>query len=167
MEEDEKRGGSRGRDAKPGDRRRREPTRGGQKRERTPYGESMSSPPKQAEDTSFRAPRGLSPSKSHGTRVSFNIVCSKCGREDTLPFVPRTKGEILCHVCAEDVFGENWAHGRQVDYPDEYTFKCDQCGREDHVRFRPREGKKLLCRHCLHGEEQPQTDRLKGMKKID
>lgn len=128
--------------------------------ERTPNEQPRNEEPRneQNDEVPFRAPRGISPTKTHGTRVKFNIVCPRCKREDTLPFVPRTRGEILCHVCAEEIFGQDWAHGRKLDYPEEHAFKCVKCGRKDYVRFKPRPDKMMLCRPCLRGDDPPRTD---------
>ena len=123
-------------------------------------------PPEETDEPTFRPPRGISPTQSHGTRVSFIIVCSSCGEKDTLPFVPRTRGELLCRRCAEEIFGPNWAHGRPVDEPVEYAFSCAQCGRKGYVRFEPREDRQLLCGPCMRGEEHPMKDRLSQMKKV-
>jgi CxxC-x17-CxxC domain-containing protein len=112
---------------------------------------------------------GVPPRDSHGTQVRFNVVCARCGRDDTLPFVPKTQGTMLCRRCAREVFGPDWAHGRDVDDPEgaSYPFTCAKCHRVDRVPFKPSPGRELLCRACLRGEEQPQHDRLKKMKKVE
>lgn len=102
------------------------------------------------------------PSREHGTKVAFRITCGRCGKDATLPFVPKTTGDVLCPDCAAGVFGEDWAHGRQLDGPSEHTFKCATCGKEDRVRFKPEEDAELLCRSCFKGEETANPGRLKG-----
>jgi CxxC-x17-CxxC domain-containing protein len=111
--------------------------------------------------------RGVPPVAVHGTRVHFNLVCARCGADDTLPFVPKTLGEMLCRECARQVFGEDWAHGRPVRSAEEHRFTCAECGREDTVPFEPDGRRELLCRACMRGEEQPRKERLARMKKIE
>lgn len=36
---------------------------------------------------------------SRGPRQSFPIVCSQCGKEDTVPFQPRGDRPVLCKDC--------------------------------------------------------------------
>ncbi|MBN1945374.1 MAG: hypothetical protein JW797_06825 [Bradymonadales bacterium] len=110
--------------------------------------------------------RSLSPRETHGTRVVFHFTCQRCGKEDTLPFVPKTRGEILCRECAEAVFGKNWAHGRPVEDRTEYPIVCSRCGREGSVPFKPNPEVAVLCSACYRGEEQPDKDRLARIKKV-
>ena len=110
--------------------------------------------------------RSLSPRETHGTRVQFRFTCKRCGQDDTLPFVPKTRGEILCRNCAQEVFGDNWAHGRPVEDPTEHTITCSRCGKVSSVPFKPNAGLSVLCAACYRGEEQPDTDRLRRMKKV-
>jgi CxxC-x17-CxxC domain-containing protein len=108
------------------------------------------------------------PRASHGTQVRFNIVCARCSRNDTLPFVPKTQSSVLCRRCAKEVFGPDWAHGREMPTTEgSHPFTCAKCGRVDHVPFEPTPGRELFCRACLRGEEQPQRERLKGMKRVE
>ncbi|MCA9566082.1 MAG: hypothetical protein KC561_21445, partial [Myxococcales bacterium] len=81
--------------------------------------------------------KGVAPSESHDTRVAFRITCSRCKKDDTLPFVPKTLNDVLCKSCATEVFGDDWAHGRQVDDRTEYQITCEQCGRTGTVPFAP------------------------------
>ena len=38
-------------------------------------------------------------SGSSGPRVSTPITCSKCGKQDSVPFVPRDTSTVLCKDC--------------------------------------------------------------------
>ena len=38
-------------------------------------------------------------SQMMGTRQMTKIVCSKCGKEDEVPFVPRGDRPVLCREC--------------------------------------------------------------------
>ena len=105
---------------------------------------------------------GKPPAVSHGTRVRFQIDCARCGESDSLNFVPKTQGDMLCRSCAESVFGPEWAGDRPTEDRVEHIFKCAQCGREDRVFFEPEDEASLLCSACFRGEEQPRTERLRG-----
>lgn len=91
------------------------------------------------------------PSVVNGTRVHVEIRCEKCGAVDTLPFVPKTHGAILCRQCAEETFGDDWAKRNRVG-PHEYPFTCARCSAQDFVPFKPKPGQELLCKHCLNDE---------------
>ncbi len=116
--------------------------------------------------TTRKAPRAereqrVPPRVTHGTKVRFNIDCSRCGEKDTLPFVPKTQREFLCRKCAQEVFGKDWAGTRpDEDQPSEYTFTCSDCGKEDRVPFEPPEGEPFLCGACHRGEERPNRKRI-------
>lgn len=49
------------------------------------------------------------PSVVHNTKVRIEIRCDRCGAEDSLPFVPKTQGLVLCRQCGENTFGEDWS----------------------------------------------------------
>ena len=91
------------------------------------------------------------PSVVNNTKVRIEITCEKCGNTDTLPFVPKTNGPILCRKCAEQTFGEAWAKRNRMGAR-EYPFTCARCGAEDFVPFKPQEDQELLCKHCLNDE---------------
>jgi CxxC-x17-CxxC domain-containing protein len=109
--------------------------------------------------------RGKAPALTHGTKVHFNIVCGKCGESDVLPFVPKTRGELLCRKCAEEVFGEDWANGRDLDQS-MFSFECAKCGKQGSVPFEPDGRRELLCDPCHRGDERSNTQRLVGKKII-
>lgn len=88
------------------------------------------------------------PSVVHNTKVRIEITCERCGCTDTLPFVPKTHGMILCRQCAENTFGDEWARRNRLG-AHEYPFTCARCAKQDFVPFKPKEGQELLCRHCL------------------
>lgn len=57
------------------------------------------------------------PRKQHGTRVSFPIVCTACGAEETLGYMPRVPmNEILCSRCLINQEGRDssWAKNHEV-----------------------------------------------------
>ena len=72
----------------------------------------------------------------HGTRVLKRIVCSRCGKSDTLQFVPRADEAPLCQACASEqhnVISENDSQSG-----DKYV-ACKSCGTKFAVAKRPRE----------------------------
>ena len=105
---------------------------------------------------------GRPPAVAHGTRVRFHVDCVRCGKSDTLTFVPKTKSGMLCKACAEEVFGPQWAGEHQTEGVKEYLFECAECGREGRVNFEPDGEGDLYCDACFRGEEQPMKERLKG-----
>jgi CxxC-x17-CxxC domain-containing protein len=87
---------------------------------------------------------------------TFEITCSKCGEEDTIPFEP-TRGEaVYCHDCyvadqREKERRERNAprkkHGTRVSL----QIECAACGKEAELDYMPR-GKsldELLCSDCF------------------
>lgn len=92
------------------------------------------------------------PNVVYGTKVRVDVRCERCGNTDTLPFVPKTTGQILCRQCAENLFGEAWAQRNRLSAK-EYPFTCSRCGAQDFLPFSPKSlNKPLLCRHCLNDQ---------------
>lgn len=105
---------------------------------------------------------GTPPRFKHGTRVAFNIVCARCGAEDTLPFVPKNTSEVLCSTCAREEYGEAWDKGRSGK-PAEFEFACVACGDTDRVPFWPEDPEEpRLCSFCRLGLERPVHGRVDG-----
>lgn len=124
-------------------------------------------PPSQTKHLTRRKKQPAVPPKmKHGTRVCFEIECKRCGTRDTLPFVPRTQGEILCKQCARKVFGPNWAGSREIEETTTHDFVCAKCGREATLPFKPELGQELLCEPCYLGIEIVDKKRLKKMKRV-
>ena len=105
------------------------------------------------------------PSVINNTKVLIEIRCEKCGAIDTLPFVPKTHGAILCRQCAEATFGDEWAHRNRLGQH-EYPFTCARCAAQDFVPFKPKPGQELLCKHCLN-DEAILTHKRSEMKRHD
>src|SRR4051812_30117285 len=63
----------------------------------------------------------------HGTRVMKTITCSRCGKQDTIAFVPK-KGEqtILCRACAEETLGVVEESSQRTEDKIEV---CESCGK--------------------------------------
>ncbi len=91
------------------------------------------------------------PSVVHNTKVKIDIRCEKCGCIDSLPFVPKTHGPLLCRQCAENTFGDEWARRNRLG-AHEYPFTCARCAAQDFVPFKPKEGQEILCKHCLNDQ---------------
>lgn len=124
-------------------------------------------PPSQTKHLTRKKKQPAAPPKlTHGTQVRFEVECKRCGSRDTLPFVPRTQGELLCKACARKVFGPNWAGSREFEEPSMHDFVCAKCGRESTLPFKPEEGQELLCEPCYLGIETVDKERLKKMKRV-
>lgn len=98
------------------------------------------------------------PSVVHNTKVRIEIRCDRCGAEDSLPFVPKTQGQILCRQCGENTFGEDWSKRHKLG-ASEYPFSCVRCAAQDFVPFVPRPDHGLLCKHCLNHQAVIKGDR--------
>jgi hypothetical protein len=97
---------------------------------------------------------------AHGTRVARRIVCTACGEEDTLHFVPRT-ADVLCRRCAAQQLG--------VADPDAGIFpererRCVGCGTVERTRFTG--GEEYRCRDCEAGIVRPTTDRARTAERV-
>lgn len=88
------------------------------------------------------------PSVMFNVKTRIEIRCERCGNLDSLPFVPKTQGQILCRQCAENTFGDAWARRNRIGTK-EYPFTCARCAAQDFVPFKPKEDQELLCKHCL------------------
>lgn len=108
----------------------------------------------------YRKDPASSPRLKHGTRVSFSITCNSCGKDDTLPFVPRTEGEMLCSDCAHETFGETWARGRQDARQPRYETECSVCNIAMSFKFKPSHGGPVICDDCSNGIEKSNPQRL-------
>lgn len=91
------------------------------------------------------------PSVLFNVKTRIEIRCDRCGSLDSLPFVPKTQGQILCRQCAENTFGDAWARRNRIGAK-EFPFTCARCASQDFLPFKPKEGQELLCRHCLNDQ---------------
>ena len=105
------------------------------------------------------------PGVSHKTQVRFNVLCSECGKKDVLPFVPKTKGPMLCSACADSKLGNRWRGSRFKEKPREYPFNCVQCSHKDYVPFEPKPDHDLLCDRCRNEQAIPDRSRIKGAQR--
>jgi CxxC-x17-CxxC domain-containing protein len=87
--------------------------------------------------------------EAQGTRRSFEITCSHCGKADTVPFEPFPGSVVLCRDCMSDPTVER-VGGRLL-----HAITCSSCGQQDHVPFKPDSGSRVLCRNC-HATERDQ-----------
>ncbi len=91
------------------------------------------------------------------TETSFN--CSVCGKEDTVPFVPREGASLLCRECqavykqvqqdkaaAERAKIPRKAHNTRVSFP----IVCPECGKEETLSYVPKGVplSEVLCTEC-------------------
>ncbi len=86
---------------------------------------------------STRKPKVVSDVRSpHGTRVMKRIVCSRCGKSDTLPFVPKAGEAPLCSACAELAFNVTTETAQASA---DRMVACKSCGNLFPTPKRPRE----------------------------
>jgi CxxC-x17-CxxC domain-containing protein len=113
-----------------------------------------------------------SPRKQHGTRVSFNIVCSECGSEAELDYVPKgiSMDEMQCPDCFEDeTESGRWKQVRDVkkkEQTSEWSFDCAKCGRTDWLNFEPNRHKDYLCTRCFYRQADPKHERLEDKQSV-
>ena len=102
------------------------------------------------------------PGVQHKTRVRFEIECSECGCEDSLPFVPKTPGPLLCRRCAEKRLGPEWQGSREPEKPIEHSITCARCGHRDFVPFEPKPDRAYYCDRCRQNQAVAKPERLSG-----
>ncbi|MFQ5531361.1 MAG: CxxC-x17-CxxC domain-containing protein [Candidatus Nanoarchaeia archaeon] len=86
------------------------------------------------------------------SREMHKIKCSKCGKEDEVPFKPEPGRDVLCKEC----------HGNKVRFLRRrrflgnrfnrkmYDAKCTKCGNSCRTPFNPKKSdKKVICKDCF------------------
>lgn len=87
-------------------------------------------------------------------KVQYEIVCSHCGKTDTVPFKPYEDSVVLCRECKKN------PNVSRVGGKIMHTIICAVCGKENQVPFRPDPGSRVLCREChLKEREEKQRSR--------
>ena len=89
----------------------------------------------------------------------FEIVCSKCGQTDTIPFDPEDKPAVYCHGCHRDAIREKQQRERSAPRKRHGTrvslrIECPECGQEAELDYVPKGVAldEVLCPDCF-GEE--------------
>ena len=100
-------------------------------------------------------------------RPSWDITCSECGAEDSVPFKPRPGSEVFCRGCHEkqkekrqlrERYGSRGKsggtrravhiprldHGTRVSYP----ITCESCGKNETLSYVPNTSGPVLCTEC-------------------
>jgi len=103
----------------------------------------------------------------------FDIVCAKCGREDTLPFEPNDKKReaMYCRECYRKAVREKQQrerssprkkHGTRVSL----RIECAECGEEAELDYVPKGVSldEMLCETCF--EEGAEGTRWEEIKRI-
>ena len=97
-------------------------------------------------DGEFREPRRESSAEE------YQITCSHCGKQDTVPFKPFEGSVVLCRECM------NNPNVERVGGKIYHTIICSVCGKENKVPFMPDPGSRVLCREC-HAAEREEKQR--------
>jgi CxxC-x17-CxxC domain-containing protein len=85
-----------------------------------------------------------------GPREMHQTVCSECGRECEVPFIPTQGRPVYCRDCLNVVRDERRSGNNDRFGPREmHTTTCSDCGDECEVPFVPKEGRPVYCRECL------------------
>lgn len=101
-----------------------------------------------------------SPRRKHKTNVALPIICSDCGKEDILDYVPKGVPlyELKCGSCMFEALPESkWAEINQLkdrEADKKYSIACEKCGCDWELPFKPRPGKRYRCEACFDENDQ-------------
>ena len=89
------------------------------------------------------------PRNKHGTRISKRVLCTRCGKNDYVQFVPQDKSKVLCRDCAVQILRtyEEGAHIRM----ETRTVACNLCGTPFGMPITAVDDGDPLCINCLRG----------------
>ena len=91
----------------------------------------------------------------------FDIVCAKCGREETLPFEPKDKKKsaMYCQECYQQAVREKRARERNAPRKKHGTrvslqIECAECGKETELDYVPKGVPldEIRCDECFEAE---------------
>ncbi|MEM1350178.1 MAG: hypothetical protein AAGI01_16585 [Myxococcota bacterium] len=106
--------------------------------------------------------------------MSYPIVCSVCGKTDTLPFEPEHTAGVMCRECHEiylEVQREKRTknprskHGTRVSLP----ITCAACGKREILNYIPKGRKldELLCSECAQTHFGEHAEWIAEKKRIE
>lgn len=98
---------------------------------------------------------------AHGTRVARAIVCTACGKKDTVHFAPRDMERVLCRRCAAEVLGVG---DRDAGIRPEKAMTCTECSRIEMAYWRGDDP--FLCKDCRQGIYSNQQTRSKKAERV-
>jgi CxxC-x17-CxxC domain-containing protein len=84
-----------------------------------------------------------------GTRIARRIECTRCGKEDHVPFVPKDATKALCRACAAEVI-KTYEEGVRVRMPTKPAV-CNLCGVPFELPVAAEDDGDPLCKNCLLG----------------
>jgi CxxC-x17-CxxC domain-containing protein len=93
--------------------------------------------------------------RGYGRPQMHKAVCSSCGRDCELPFVPTGNRAVFCSNCFDKDGSRNAGRsdgGNRFDRFEEkqmFSATCDKCGKECEVPFKPTSGKPVYCSDCF------------------
>ncbi|MEO1272837.1 MAG: CxxC-x17-CxxC domain-containing protein [Myxococcota bacterium] len=123
----------------------------------------------------FRSPRANQGSgglpvaaREDNTRATWEITCSGCGAQDSVPFKPRPGSEVFCRDCHDKNKERRQLHdryssrrkgarggGRAVHIPRldhgtrvSYPVVCESCGKHETLSYVPNTSGPVLCTDC-------------------
>jgi CxxC-x17-CxxC domain-containing protein len=106
--------------------------------------------PRQHRDGGADGPKFIGgPRNEHGTRVARRVACSRCGKSDHVPYVPKDTTRALCRDCAAEVL-KTFEHGVKVRMPTKDAV-CNLCGTPFQLPITAEDDGDPLCQNCLRG----------------
>lgn len=88
-------------------------------------------------------------------------VCSRCGDECEVPFVPSGGKPVFCSKCFEenggsDTRGFGGRSSGRSNFGDRQMYEavCDNCGNKCMIPFQPKSGKPVYCSKCFEDKNQ-------------
>ena len=89
------------------------------------------------------------PRNEFGTRVARRVTCSRCGKDDHVPYAPRNVGRALCRACAAEVLN-TWEVGTRAKMETKPAV-CSLCKKPFALPVRVELTDEILCPDCLRG----------------
>lgn len=84
---------------------------------------------------------------NYGRPEMHKAVCSSCGRNCELPFIPTGNRAVFCSNCFEREGNSN--DSRRYEEKEMFTATCDKCGKNCEVPFKPTNNKPVYCNDCF------------------
>lgn len=89
------------------------------------------------------------PRNEFGTRVARRVTCSRCGKDDHVPYAPRNLSRALCRTCAAEVLN-TWEVGTRAKVETRPAV-CSLCKKPFALPVKVELTDEILCPDCLRG----------------
>ena len=109
---------------------------------------------------------------NRGPRQDYEVTCSECGVQTTVPFKPTEGRPVKCRDCfakgrpprgaggfgdrppRREGGGGGGGFGGDRGERQYHDATCTRCGVQTQVPFKPTPGRDVLCRDCFRGARQ-------------